>query len=123
MECIALDPLDNTCPESPSVKRLSESSQTLYSRLSFASKASNSQKGDSSIIHVGVRAYHDTGKISSGNLNRAGCVHGDWRQTLRGKLDGVPFTLASIIFTMMVCLFILSCMKNSETYREHHCTM
>ena len=90
--------------ESPSVKRLSESSQPRFSKLSFQSKTSNSHKRDSSIIHVDTRAHiDDAGKASTGDITPGG-RHNQWRQALRKKLDGVSFTLASIIFTLMVCI-------------------
>lgn len=109
MEDNAPENIDSS-PQSPPVKCLSESSQPRFSRLSFTSKASNSQKRDSSIIHV------DTGEFEVGGRKRIsdyhfrfGCEpHKDWRQKLRVKLDGMAFTIASILFTMMVRAIYLS---------------
>ena len=103
MWCHDPDSFEYCQVESPSVKRLSESSQPWHSRFSFTSMTSNSQKRDSSIIHVDARAHDgDTNKISTEILNHVDRVHEQWRMILRRKLDGVPFTLASIVFTLMV---------------------
>lgn len=122
MECNAPDCFDDDSMESPSVKRLSESSQPLYSRFSFTSMASNSHKKDSSIIHVDARAYDDhLNKISNENLNADDDVNEEWRMILRKKLDGVPFTLASIIFTLMVRISDFH-MRRRAFHRGYACT-
>lgn len=107
MEKKSQESVDNICSESPTPKRLSDSSQALFSRTSFTSKASNSQKRDSSIIHVDTNAYiDDASRTSSDNFNLGCIIFGnhrkEWKQGLRKRLDGVAFTLASITFTIMV---------------------
>ena len=90
---------------SPNVgKRISETSQGCFSRTSFTSKSSASQKRDSSIIQIEAKAYGVVRKRLSTGIFRLGRrdSDGQWKTRLRKRLDGVTFTLASMLFTMMV---------------------
>jgi hypothetical protein len=96
---------ENSESASPTAgKRISEASQGCFSRASFTSRSSASQKRDSSIIQIEAKAYGVVRKRLSTGIFRFGGrdSDGQWKTKLRKRLDGVTFTLASILFTMMV---------------------
>lgn len=84
-----------------------ESPGQRHSELSRFSPLSKSSKRDSSMVQIEAKAYVENPQQKKSIIElfkgKSECNE-EWKRKLRRKMDGVPFTLASIIFTLMVCM-------------------
>mmetsp|Transcript_4391 Transcript_4391/g.8730 ORF Transcript_4391/g.8730 Transcript_4391/m.8730 type:complete len:860 (-) Transcript_4391:18-2597(-) len=82
-----------------------ESPGQRHSELSSVSPLSKSSKRDSSMIQIEAKAYVEKPQQKKSIIEifkgKSECNE-EWKKKLRRKMDGVPFTLASIIFTLMI---------------------
>lgn len=83
-----------------------ESPGKRQSELSRTSPLSKSSKRDSSMIQIEAKAFEENPPQKKSIIElfkaKSECKE-EWKKKLRRKMDGVSFTLGSIIFTLMVC--------------------
>lgn len=94
-----------------------ESPGQRHSELSSVSPLSKSSKRDSSMIQIEAKAYVEKLQQKKSIIEifkgKSECNE-EWKKKLRRKMDGVPFTLASIIFTLMVRVSICGIEESFE---------